>query len=275
MNKILFYILCAFVLCACSEEPYKFYSGFDYIQLDETYQEDKNEFPLSFVYLGSKVTQDTFFMKVFTVGDPKPYRRKVSFEQVNEFKVEYVYDKFGHIVDTIIEEYFNKAIAGTHYIQFDAQEVENSYYIEPDSVSAKLPIILLRDTSLKNGETRLALRLINSSDFKVGDKKALEVTVVFSDQLQRPSKWSMLQPMCYGEYSRRKHEFMIDVAKEKIDDAWIMRLRGEMSEVIYFKDKFKRTLLEHNADPENIAKGLAPMREDQNNPNSPEITFPR
>ena len=272
MKKILFYSICIFAFCACQKEEYKLYSGTEYIQLDEEYQKENNETARSFVYLGSEVTQDTFWMRVFTVGDSKPYRRKVDFKQIKEFKVEYVRDTiFGHIIDTIYTEYLNKAVAGTHYVPFDDPNVIDHYYVEANEFSAELPIILLRDTSLKNNDVRLTLQLADNNDFKTGDRSSLKVTVVFSDQLLKPKSWSKVEKMAFGKYSKRKHEFMIEVTGEKVDTEWIDGLT--IPHVMFYKDKMNKALYEYNNDSENIEKGLAPMREDSNDPNSALIEF--
>lgn len=272
MKKILFYSICILAFCACEKEEYKLYSGTEYIQLDKEYQNDDNEAARSFVYLGSKVTQDTFFMKVFTVGDPKPYRRKVDFKQVKEYNIEYVRDTiFGHIIDTTYTEYLNKAIAGTHYVPFDDPQVLDHYYVEANEFSAELPIILLRDTSLKKKDVRLALQLTDNNDFKTGDTKLIGVTVVFSDQLLKPESWFKTENIAFGKYSKRKHEFMIEVTGEKVDSEWIDGL--SIPHAQFYRDTLNKALYEYNNDSENIAKGLAPMREDPNDQNSAVIEF--
>ena len=60
----------------------------------------------------------------------------------------------------------------------------------------------------------------------------------------------------------------------EIDDAWWNRLAADYGELSYTKDKLRDALDAYNSDPGNIAQGLAPMREDPDNPNSALVTFP-
>ena len=52
------------------------------------------------------------------------------------------------------------------------------------------------------------------------------------------------------------------------------RLAADYGELSYTKDKLRDALDAYNSDPGNIAQGLAPMREDPDNPNSALVTFP-
>ena len=118
--------------------------------------------------------------------------------------------------------------------------------------------------------------MVATSDFLLGESEHLTSTIVFSDKLSRPSKWdNWLSTYYFGEYSTRKHEFMVEVAGGvKIDDDWIKSLMSDMQELSFWRDKFKESLLEYNSDSDNIAQGLAPMRENQEDSNSPLIQFP-
>lgn len=98
---------------------------------------------------------------------------------------------------------------------------------------------------------------------------------MITDKLSKPSFWdSRVEQYYFGTYSSRKHEFMYEVTGEEINDEWYSRIDQDYSEKMYYVNKFKDTLAKYNNNPDNIAQGLAPMREDQNDPNSPLIVFP-
>ncbi|MFR7812500.1 MAG: hypothetical protein ACLU4N_26510, partial [Butyricimonas faecihominis] len=70
------------------------------------------------------------------------------------------------------------------------------------------------------------------------------------------------------------HAFMTEVIGQKINDEWFLNRRKDYAEKNFWKGKCKEALQEYNSDPENIASGLAPMREDPKNPSSKLVTFP-
>ena len=72
----------------------------------------------------------------------------------------------------------------------------------------------------------------------------------------------------------RKLEFIIDEMQTEISDAWWNKLSADYAEINYTKDKLRDALQAYNDDPDNKVQGLAPMRENQNDPNSALITFP-
>ena len=162
-----------------------------------------------------------------------------------------------------------------HYVPMDDPEMLPLLVIQPNAVTAEIPVILLRDTTLQKDEYRLCLRLKVTEDFLLGENTELSGTIIFSDRLSKPGFWnSSVERYYFGTYSTRKHEFMIEVMQTEIDDAWWNRLAADYGELSYTKDKLRDALYAYNSDPGNIAQGLAPMREDPDNPNSALVTFP-
>ena len=133
----------------------------------------------------------------------------------------------------------------------------------------------MRDASLKEDDYRLCLRLKATDDFRLGETGKLSGTIVLSDKLSKPNFWNSSEDRYYfGVYSTRKHEFMIEVMQTEISDAWWNKLSADYAEINYTKDKLRDALQAYNDDPDNKVQGLAPMRENQNDPNSALITFP-
>lgn len=60
----------------------------------------------------------------------------------------------------------------------------------------------------------------------------------------------------------------------RVDDEWIAKGNADPTIFVYWRSKFVEELNAFNNDPENIESGIAPMREDPNNPSSALVTFP-
>ena len=105
--------------------------------------------------------------------------------------------------------------------------------------------------------------------------------------LEQPSGWYYKNWYTYstaysylGNYSVPKHELMIRVLQRlqssdsRVDDEWIAKGNADPTIFVYWRSKFVEELNAFNNDPENIESGIAPMREDPNNPSSALVTFP-
>ena len=271
MKRICIFVFAWMFFIGCQKAEYMLFNDVARVQMDES-----EEIWTDFFYTDRSIQRDTVHLTVNTSGYPLDKIREIALEQIPEYDVEYKYDNKGNLIDSVVTEKPNKAIPGVHYVSMDDPEMESLLVIQPNAVTAEVPIILLRDTSLRRNEYRLCLKLVATSDFLLGESEHLTSTIVFSDKLSRPSEWDdWISQYQFGEYSTRKHEFMVEVAGGiRIDDDWINSLMSDMSEFTFWRDKFKESLLEYNNDPDNISQGLAPMRENQDDPNSPLIQFP-
>ena len=233
---------------------------------------------MTFYYDTDDVVRDTLYVYVETMGGPRDYDRAVNFKQVTVCDVEYTVEN-GVKVDSVVTENPYNAVADKHFVAFDSEEARKLMVIPAGEVSANIPIILLRDVSLKEEIYYLTLQLIENDEFKIGGvTKDVEYAITFADKLIKPNFWDLPYQGSYyfGKYSMRKHEFMIEVAGGKIDDEWWRSLYGASSVtglLAYYQSKFKTELDKYNSDPENIANGLAPMREIVGDPTSNLVTF--
>ena len=76
--------------------------------------------------------------------------------------------------------------------------------IQPNAVTAEIPVILLRDASLKEDDYRLCLRLKATDDFRLGETGKLSGTIVLSDKLSKPNFWNSSVDRYYlGVYRTR------------------------------------------------------------------------
>lgn len=264
--KQLKYIVLILCLVGCREADEYLFSDVGRIQLEDT-----SALTYSFVYVPSEKIRDTIKIPVNVIGGPQDRLRKLCLSQITEYDVFYVKDEHGNVTDSIRTEVINRAIPGVHYVDFQDTEMEKLLCVEPNEIKTDIPVILLRDTSLKTHEVRLGLKLEISADFQLGESIYLKRTIVISDLLAKPSKWNFLCDLFLGKYSKVRHQFMIDVLKMPVDDTWLSRGWGE---ILYMRDKCSRALEIFNRDPDKLASGKAPLREDPDNPNSPLIKFP-
>lgn len=272
MKRIIYagIVLAIMTLSGCQEAEYMLFNDIARVQMDET-----EELLTTFYYEDASIVRDTVYLTVNTIGDPENRVRHIALQQITEYDVEYKYDAKGNLIDSIVTEKPNKAVPGVHYVAMDDPEMLPLLVIQPNAVTAEIPVILLRDATLKEAEYRLCLQLVATPDFQLGETNMLSGTIVFSDRLSKPSFWnSSVERYYFGTYSTRKHEFMYEVMQVEINDAWWKKLSADYAELTYTRNKLKEALTAYNADPDNIAAGLAPMREDQNDPSSPLVTFP-
>lgn len=272
MKKIVFIIYAACLMGAsgCQEAEYRLFDDVARVQMTGSQEQRYN-----FVYKDREsVHRDTVYLTVQTMGNLSEAERKIALEQIPEYDITYKYDNKGNLQDSTMTEKPNKAIPGIHYVAMDAEEMQPLLVVKSRAVYVKIPVILLRDTSLRQEEKRLCLKLVETDDFKLGESSQLSRVVVLGDKLLRPQEWDSWYERQFGKYSERKHEFMIEVTQEKVDDDWFKLLRKDAAKISYVRNKLKAELLKYNNDPQNLAEGLAPMREEADNPNSALVVFP-
>ena len=156
--------------------------------------------------------------------------------------------------------------------ELDKDQVENLY-----ETLGNLGIEVIEDKAPK-----VEIDFNASDDLELGESKYLERTIVFSDMLEQPSAWYNYSNAYYylGNYSVPKHELMIRVLKllqnsdSRVDEEWISKGNSDPTIFVYWRSKFVEELNTFNNNPENIASGVAPLREDPNNPSSALVTFP-
>ena len=250
----------------CDEVDYMSFHDVDRIQI-----ESPGETIYNFFYEDREsVQRDTAYVRVQALGGGRPYPREIVLKQITEYDESYEYDDKGNVIDTVYTEYMNKAVAGVHYLASDASgglRVE----LPADSMEFNVPVILLRDTSLQSGEVRLCLELEATEDFQLGMRARLSKTIIIVDKLFKPDNWSGIFQQYFGAYSEVKHEFMVSVLKQEINDEWINSLYSDFTLMISYRNVLINQLNAFNNDPENLADGTAPLRDENGNI----ITFDR
>ncbi len=274
MKRLIFYMSVLLAIASgCKKDKYLMYSDMDRIQLNDTFA-----MSATFVYDDASVIKDTVYVQVNTIGQISTHDRAVKLEQIKEYTTTYTRDPItNQITDSVVAEMPYEAVAGVHYIALDDPSLAPLMVVKADSVHALIPIVLLRDTSLKTNSYRLRIQLVANDEFGLGEEAARQKTILFSDHLERFASWSVDNTsapayISFGKYSTGKHQFMIDVLGVNIDDAWY-RAASAAGALTEYENILKQALATFNSDPANIASGKAPLRE-TSDPNSAVVTFP-
>lgn len=275
MTKYIFIaFICLVIFSSCKEEGYYGFKDTGRIQFYSPNVDHVDDLVYSFVWLDKDVSIDTVYLPLSVLGGPVNVKRFVEITQIEEYNVEYVYDNKGYVIDSAIIETPNQAVPGKHYIPFDQVELKSLMCVDEGCIRDSIPIVLLRDESLKQMGVRLKIKLLASDDFQLGEENFLTKVIVFSDKLEQPKAWDFRTIRNLGNYSVAKHQLMIDIIGGRVDDAWIQKGNNDVSFFVFWRGKFIEGLEEFNRNPDNILSGKAPLREDPTNPNSPLVTFP-
>ncbi len=276
MKKIIYLLLpLCMGLTGCQEEDGLLFNDKARVQLQPDDSGTFDNYSYSFIWSPESTTRDIVYLPIRVMGGPSDTDRHVMIEQVSEYDITYNKDHWGYVTDSVVTERTDKAVAGKHYVPFDSPEYAQLFTIPAGEVRGQIGVILLRDVSLTKEKVRLRIRLKPTEDFELGESKYLERTITISDMLEQPSNWAQRYMNNYfGTYSKAKHQLMMQVVNGKVDEAWVDEAYNSVSFRYYWRMKFIEALQAFNNDPANIAAGLAPMRENADDPNSALVTFP-
>ncbi|NML21207.1 DUF4843 domain-containing protein [Pseudoflavitalea sp. G-6-1-2] len=195
----------------------------------------------TFYYYDNSKMVDTVYFDIYTIGKPASKDRKYTLQ---------VYELPG----------VENAIAGQHYVAFDDASVKDLYVIKPDSVHARVPVIIKRTPELKNKSLSLGIRVKEDENFELGESSKLWRKLQFTDRLSRPDAWDEFASQYYwGPYSVAKHQYMINVTGFRWDNQYMDELSDE--QVRYYRSFFQTSLIEYNkAHPD------APLKDEYGEP---------
>ena len=200
----------------------------------------------SFVYVGEEVEVDTVWFEISTMGFVSDEDRPLELEQ--------------------IQTGGNDAKADVHYVAFTNEELKAKYMIPARKTGTKIPVVVKRDPSLRNGDVTLQFTFKDNGYFKPGYDGLTTRTLSISSKLTKPSVWE--ESYCdyvFGLYGSEKHRLMIEWTGEKWDDAYIKELMdGDNAYVNYLAGWFARKLEEENAKREEA--GEEPYKEEDGTP---------
>lgn len=209
----------------------------------------------SFVYGSEEAVDDTLWFEVETMGFVTDYDRPISLEQVE-------------VADA------NNAVAGKHYQGFDTPSLQKFYVIPAGKARTKIPVVLLRDASLKSESVTLKFAIKPNEYFSHGYELYQKRFIEFTDQLSEPSYWNYNYGdedyawgfwNYFGTYGIVKHQFLIEQNGEKWDDDYIKSLMdGDSAYLTFLAQKMAQRLEEVNA--ERAAQGEGPLCEADGTP---------
>lgn len=189
------------------------------------------------VAAGEELKEDVIEFEVSTVGFLSDKDRPVSLKQIQTGK--------------------NDAIPGVHYVAFDSPEFISRCYIPANQNKAIIPITVLRNESLKEGDVTLKFAIAENEYFKPGYAGLTERTILISDLLAQPGNW----PIDYvGNYGPLKHQLLMKWTGETWDETYIASLlNGDSGYLTYLTRWLTEKLAEENA--KRLAQGLDVYKE--------------
>ena len=248
-RKYLIYFIGMLITCiACEKELPSFKTEQDHLNfpIDPV---TKIVLPVrkTFVYDSASVRRDTVYATVNAMGFVRDYPRSFRVEQIS-YKEDSIWN----------------AIPGTHYVALDDPEVVKEMIIPAGEVSGKIPIIALRDASLRDTSVLLRLKIVANDVFLPGDPDRLELSVEIGDQLMQPSNW-----MVFGAYGKVKHRFLVEhFPPMRFDEETFDDFRNDLQYGRFINSKAKNLLAQENAQRE--AEGKGPLCE----ADGTEVKFP-
>lgn len=208
----------------------------------------------SFIYESPDRMRDTLWYKVETMGKTSAVDRCIKLVQLDTTAV--------------------KAVPGKHYVAFDSPDVADYYVIKAGEAQAKIPVIILRDPSLKDETVTLKFGFAPNESFVNGYPEYQTRSLDITDHISKPSKWDEEYPfsttmlsigIIYGEWGPVKHQFLIDTTGEKWDDDFIDKLfYGDEAYFFYIYEKLVAELDKLNE--KRAAEGLGPLSEADGTP---------
>lgn len=258
----------AFCCVACEESLPSYGTGWRGVQfvLNES-SLNPNVYSYSFVGKEDNLTQDTVWLTVRPQGLLPEKSSRIKLEQYEGQEWIYVYGNDGLVTDSILRVIPCQAEAGVHYVSFDDERMAKYLTLEPGELEKQIPVVVLRDESLRDTTYTLFFRIADSEDLMAGDEAHSNITLRIADCIPRPSAWDNW--FFAGAWSRVRHEFMIRVTGKEWDNTFITSLTKDDRN--YYLYVFNRELKIENA--KRAEQGLPPLRENPDDPNT-ELVFP-
>lgn len=178
----------------------------------------------SFFVVPEAQDRDTVWVEITLMGFPVNEVRPVKIVQTNQ-------------------DAEDAAVAGTHYIAFDDAELKDLMVMGANQVTAKIPVVLLRDISLKTGKKRLEMTIGENDYFKRGIDADCRFMVQTTELAEKPANWDNAWKKSYfGEWSSQKMWFIVNYLG--LDD---FEAEYDAGYKKYLKQKAHSKLNEYNA----------------------------
>lgn len=236
MKQIFTVAMLTALLAACQKDQYYLYNDIARLQFgpapDRIYTtsfEMVDTLKLyTFYYEPAAIAQDTVFFDIYAIGGVSGEDRPFVLEQVTLDSVE-------------------NAMPGIHYKAFSDPSLKDRYVIRAGEVHASVPVVLLRDISLKSRSVKLQIQVKANEQFLPGEIRKLWRRVEFTDMLSQPAAWNNSAVQYYwGKYSRVKHAFMIEQTGEKWDEGFLTIANSDYALLTFWRLKLKTLLVDYN-----------------------------
>lgn len=194
MNKIFLPALALLLAAGCSDNNYTYYEkGRDALYFS-MFTEPDSRLELSL----ARYLTDSYELKLplELAGYASP--------EVRYYKVRVVGDS-------------TTAVAGTHYNPLDER-----YAFRANDCFDSLTVTLIKtDPALEMEYRRLYLELVPTDDLGSGIEYKQYMDIRFTNGLTRPEDWAAHYQLCFGDYSRTKHVYILNVLElAEIPDKW-------------------------------------------------------
>ncbi|MDR0545016.1 MAG: DUF4843 domain-containing protein [Odoribacteraceae bacterium] len=133
------------------------------------------------------------------------------------------------------------ALAGVHYADFDDPALAGRFIVPAGSARGELPIVILRDPSLRSRVVRIEIKLQENDHFKVVIPELSRFVIKVTDMIAKPSNWDFLWASYMGAWGPEKMRFLADYVG-------IADYEGahDASEMLYYRSVAIEKLTEYN-----------------------------
>lgn len=236
IRPVLVLLLIAGIFSACKKDRFLVYNDVSRIQFGP---EPNRIYTTSFDYA------DTLKMQTFYYYDNSKIEDTVYFDIYAIGGTRNVDRSF-----TLMQEQIEGAVnaePGKHYVAFNDPRASKNYVIKAGTVHTRVPIILLRDNSLKTVTPELKIVIKEDENFQLGEIDKTWRKLEFTDRLSQPDAWDATMTRYYfGNYSITKHSFMITVTGEKWDNDMFSALKSDLSLLNFYKAVLQTALIDYN-----------------------------
>lgn len=236
-----------FLFPSCKEDEPKVFSGDPFLafSVDQSNIYVQQHYSNFYYYDDQSIMQDTIYVPLVTLGSSAPADIAVKIE---------VFDSEDETYPERIDNTTENAVPGVHYLPFDSEAMVNLLTFHEDHMQDSIPVILLRDESLKETTYHLTFRLAPMDNAYVADNDENRVVIYIADRVSRPSNWDSWY---FGDYGDVKLDFMIRHSDLKWDEEDMQMVLDDSFLLAYYLYKFEEDLAK-----ENEALGdAAPLRE--------------
>ena len=188
------------------------------------------------------VQSDTVWIEAKTAGFVKDYDRSFDLEQIQVEGVQ-------------------NAVPGVDYVAFDAPEAKRAQIVKAGEALFRVPVIVLRSTTLLTQDVVLKVRFKENENFKNGFTQMQERIISFTDRVSKPTVWDQCGlDDIFGEYGDVKYQLMIDWSGKPWSDEFIL----DKAYLSYMAQVFQKRLEKENA--ERIEAGQPVWSEEDGTP---------